>query len=258
MSSAGCRPGQALALGADAVCNANVRTSLIHIIAIDRQYEQVARWAVITTLDCLTEIVIIGLPILFISKNQIKSSKKRIVVFVFSFRLLVIGVSIGTTVTYFKYLSGSNLNIGVASTVVWQEVLLCVSLISASIPCLRTFLWAFMSTGLMTAYGNSTLNYSDGPVSHTSRQQQSVMRSQIRDEPQANGRNFQSQLRPDTHGYKVNVQAPQAVTKKNDDHRDSGEHGSVGSYGSEQYIIHHTTEFEIRRSPANEADGSPM
>lgn len=61
----------------------------------------------------------------FISKNKIKASKKRIVVFVFSFRLIAAAFSIATSITYFKYLNGSDFNIGAASTVVWQEVLLC-------------------------------------------------------------------------------------------------------------------------------------
>lgn len=183
----------------------------------------------------------------FISKNQIKASKKRIVVFVFSFRLIVAAFSIVTTVTYFKYLRGSNLNIGAAPTVVWQEVLLCFSLISASIPCLRTFLWAFMSTGLMTVYGNSTSAGSYGIGSQQSRQP-SAVRSQSRDYSQSQGRTFSSQLRPDKHGYRVDVQSQRDLSKKNDDRGDRAENGSVGSYGSEQYIIHHTTEFEVKRS----------
>ena len=185
--------------------------------------------------------------------NQIKASKKRIVVFVFSFRLLVAAFSIGTTVTYFKYLNGSDLNIGVTSTIVWQEVLLCVSLISASIPCLRTFLWAFMSTGLMTIYNNSTSPHGYGNGSHPSRLQ-SALRSQNHDDPQVQGRIFQSQLRPDRHGYKVDVRSKHGPSKTNDDHRDSAEHASVGSFGSEQYIIHHTTQFEITHSPRTDVD----
>ena len=205
----------------------------------------------ITTLDVLTEIVILALPIWFISKNQLKASKKRIIVFVFSFRLIVAALSIATTVTYFQYLRGSRLNIGAAQTIVWQEVLLCFSLVSASIPCLRTFLWAFMSTGLVTVYGNSPITTSYGLGSQHSHQQ-SAVRSQRRDHLQSEGHTFSSQLRPDRHGYKVDVRSQ---NKKDGDHRDSAEHGSVGSYGSEQYIIHHTTEFEIRRSPSTRVDG---
>ena len=194
----------------------------------------------ITTLDVVTEFVILALPVWFISKNQIKASKKRIVIFVFSFRLLVAAFSIATTFTYFKYLKGADLSIGMASTIVWQEVLLCTSLISASIPCLRSFLWAFMSTGLMTVYsnGDTSKSYAYGSPGP------SKLCSQNHDEQPAN----QSGLRPDVQGYKVDVQTGQAREKKKNDGQRASAENSIESFGSEQYIIHQTTEFAIERS----------
>lgn len=139
LSSAGCRPEEALVASVDAVCNANI-----------------ARWTVITILDGLSEIFVLAMPIWFISKNQLKASKKRIVIFVYSFRLIDIGFGIATTVSYFNFLRDGRDNIDVVPVVVWEMVTLTFSLISASFPCLRTFLWAFMSRGLMTMYGNTT------------------------------------------------------------------------------------------------------
>jgi hypothetical protein len=197
---------------------------------------------VITTLDVITEFLILALPVWFISKNQLKASKKRIVIFVFSFRLLVAAFSIATTVTYFKYLKSVDLSIGMASTIVWQEILLCTSLVSASIPCLRSFLWAFMSTGLMTVYGNGATSRSYGQGSAGP----SKIRSQNRDDQSQN----QSRLRPDVQGYDVNVQTGEAKAKermKSNGQRPSAEN-SIESFGSEQYIIHQTTEFAIERS----------
>ena len=95
------------------------------------------------------------MPIWFISKNDLKASKKRIVIFVYAFRLLVIAVSVAVATTYFNFLNNGNDNIDIAPVVAWEEVLLAFSLISASFPCLRSFLWAFMSRGLMTMYGNT-------------------------------------------------------------------------------------------------------
>jgi hypothetical protein len=109
--------------------------------------EQTARWTLITLLDGISEIFVLAMPIWFISKNQLKASKKRIVVFVYMFRLIVLAFSVATTVVYFDFLRSGRNNIGIVSAVVWEEVLLSFSIISASFPCLRTFLWAFMSRG---------------------------------------------------------------------------------------------------------------
>lgn len=68
-------------------------------------------------------------------------------VIVYIFRLIVLGFSIAVTVTYFQFLRGGRNSIGIVNAVVWEEVLLAFSIISASFPCLRTFLWAFMSRG---------------------------------------------------------------------------------------------------------------
>lgn len=95
------------------------------------------------------------MPIWFISKNDLQASKKRIVIFVYAFRLLVIGISVAVTTTYFNFLNNGDDDIDIAPVVAWEEVLLAFSLISASFPCLRSFLWAFMSRGLMTMYGNT-------------------------------------------------------------------------------------------------------
>lgn len=79
-------------------------------------------------------------------------SKKAVVIFLFSFRLVAAVLSIATTVSYFNFLHGTQDSIGLAPTVSWQEALLSSSLVAASIPCLRHFLWAFMSRGLKTMY----------------------------------------------------------------------------------------------------------
>ena len=78
-------------------------------------------------------------------KNTIKRSKKIIVVFVYSFRLVVAAFSIAMLASYLQYLDVGRESIGLAPTIAWQEVLMGFSLISASIPCLRTFVWAFYS-----------------------------------------------------------------------------------------------------------------
>lgn len=188
LSSAGCRPQEALVASVDAVCDANV-----------------ARWTVITILDGLSEIFVLAMPIWFISKNQLKASKKRIVIFVYCFRLIDIGFGIATTVSYFNFLRDGRDNIDVVPVVVWELVSLTFSLISASFPCLRTFLWAFMSRGLMTMYGNTTTisgsdmrsGNRDGNPSMQLRSMQNKSGSQVDGAREDSGEPRQARLRPE-------------------------------------------------------------
>ncbi|KAK3723475.1 hypothetical protein LTR37_001727 [Vermiconidia calcicola] len=146
----------------------------------------IARWTVITLLDVLTEISLVALPLWFVSKNNLKASKKGVVVFVYSFRLIVAALSVASSATYLKYLKRSQAtSIDAAPTVAWQEVLLGFSLISASIPCLRSFLWAFKSTGLMTVYGN----YGTGSYGDTTR----MPSDRLRDRPSPPSQNRDGQ-----------------------------------------------------------------
>ncbi|KAF7186246.1 hypothetical protein HII31_12321 [Pseudocercospora fuligena] len=200
LSSAGCHPTETLAPSTDAVCNANT-----------------ARWAVITLFDGLTELIILAMPIWFISKNQLKASKKRIVIFVYSFRLIVIAFSIATTASYFNFLKDGRNSIDISPVIAWQEVLLAFSLISASFPCLRSFLWAFMSRGLMTMYGNTTASASD-PRSHMgSMQLRSMNKSHVsRNESEAGLTTGEGRLRlrPERSEYHVDIRGDSARGQK--------------------------------------------
>ncbi|KAK3713083.1 hypothetical protein LTR37_008768 [Vermiconidia calcicola] len=233
LSSAGCRPEQSLVTDANAVCDANI-----------------ARWIVITVLDVLTEISLVALPLWFISKNNLKASKKGVVVFVYSFRLIVATLSVASSATYFEYLKRSQAtSIDAAPTIAWQEVLLGFSLISASIPCLRSFLWAFKSTGLMTIYGN----YGTGSHGDTTRmpsdrlQDRPSSPSQNRDDQQPS-RSLASRLRPERLEYRIDIRAEHRPSKKELRPCVDAESPSVKSEGSEHMIIRHTREINIKHS----------
>jgi hypothetical protein len=119
--------------------------NLGRLSSTDCSLSQAARWAVIVALEIFTELLIIGFPIWFISKNELRASKKRIVVFVYSFRVLVAALSVIGIILYIGFIRSGASNIGLVPVVVLEEVLLCMSLLTASIPCLKPFVWAFMS-----------------------------------------------------------------------------------------------------------------
>ncbi|KAK4508257.1 hypothetical protein PRZ48_001995 [Zasmidium cellare] len=227
LSSAGCHPTQVLTANVNAVCNGNT-----------------GRWAALTAMDGLTEIVILAMPIWFISKNELKASKKRIVFFVYSFRLIVIAFTIATTYSYIHFLTTGRTNIDIAPVVAWQETLLAFSLISASFPCLRSFLWAFMSRGLMTMYGNTTFLSSSGHtgVSYgASVQLRSLNKSQVsRNDSEAGESRFR--LRPDQVAYRCDVVGE---PRKKGSANLSGEGRGRRSDDSEGMIIHQETSYRV-------------
>ena len=151
-----------------------------------------------------------------------QNSKKSIIVFIFSFRLIVAAFSLATLVAYSKFFSEyTRISIGIARTVAWQEFLLCFSLMTASIPCLRTFLDAFTSTGLMTVHGRNIISCRPPGYGTSSQTQQSKSQNPTakptspkpRLRPALGHRHssgISQRLRPDRSGYKANVQAQDA------------------------------------------------
>ncbi|KAK5173808.1 uncharacterized protein LTR77_002489 [Saxophila tyrrhenica] len=234
-SSAGCRPRRSLRYGDGAMCPGAVE-----------------RWSIITTLDVITELMLICVPMYFVSKNHIKRSKKMIVVFVFSFRLLVATFSIISTVTYLKYIHHQGDATAIAPTVAWQEVLLGFSLVSASIPCLRSFLWAFMSTGLMTNYGtkaglSGVLREEGSPLSSPTANPTAPTRNTTPNEAEAaNG--LPHPLRPDRTKYNVSVQTRSRLEDRATTSSKSANTPSAGSAQSGPLVIQHTREVNVKRS----------
>ncbi|KAK0292108.1 hypothetical protein LTR91_000102 [Friedmanniomyces endolithicus] len=227
-SAVGCHPSQSLSSGSSELCR-----------------NQVARWAVISTYDVLTELLLIILPVWFASKTEISATQKRVVALAFAFRLAVAAFSIATTVTYLQFLRGGTDSVGLAPTVAWMEVTLCTSLLTASVPSLRSFLSAFLTRGTFTMYGVDTVpaNSRSGSIP-----MRSLERSALATSPNTDGEwtkgagNLESRLRPGWMEYKVDIQG----TKAWRDGRPNAESESVKSDGSEnQMIIRRQVEFEV-------------
>lgn len=209
---------------------------------------QVERWVLLTIFDSATETMILCLPTWFVSKNQIKMSKKAIIVFVFSFRLLVAAVSIASTATYLDYLIEHKDFVSIAPTVALQEVLLGFSLLSASIPCLRSFLWAFMSTGLMTVYGSMPsvhLNNSNGPPLSSPN---NLTRNKVRPSYRLAGDDSPGTLRRDITGYKCEVEADPNKSKRPSAPRRRTKDTSTESVSTNSLVIQQTKEVSVEHS----------
>lgn len=172
------------------------------------------------------------------SKTEIKATKKRVVALAFAFRLFVAGFSIATTVTYLRFLRGGVDSVGLAPTVAWMEVLLCTSLLTASVPSLRSFLSAFLTRGAFTMYGLDTAGGSSIPMGSLNRSGHASSRNA---DIKGAGK-LESRLRPGWTEYKVDAQGTKAWKAG----RTNAESDSVKSDGSEnQMIIRRQVEFEV-------------
>ena len=202
-----------------------------------------ARWKAITALDVVTEVLLLALPAWLVSRNRVKASSKRVVVLVFGFRLVVAASSLVTMSIYFRFLHSGTArdSIGLVPTVISIEAMLCASLISASIPNLRSFLWAFMSRGVLTMYGVDT---SQGGSHSASIPMHFMGRSQTDgDNPDVQHRQPGSRvdLRPEWLEYRVDVRAASRAEKP----RHTGDERSVNSDGSERMIMHRQIDFDM-------------
>ena len=119
------------------------------------------RYAIIVVTDAVIDVLLIILPAFLVWKLQMSAKLKLQVVSVFAFRLPLLVFSVLGLVRFNSSLR--DLNPGVARTgaVVYQQSELCWSLLSATVPCLKSFIRSF-DTGsgvkvnyTSNAYGSS-------------------------------------------------------------------------------------------------------
>ncbi|PCG99896.1 Hypothetical protein PENO1_050640 [Penicillium occitanis (nom. inval.)] len=102
-------------------------------------------WAAISPIDIATELVICLLPIHIVKPVQMRFSKKLTVITAFIFRILVIITTIGRLIFMRRAESLADMNTAAFATSITTQLTLCVSVMTACIPCLKPFLDAFDS-----------------------------------------------------------------------------------------------------------------
>ena len=172
---------------------------------------------------------------------------------IFSFRLAVAASSIASTIAYARF-SSSGSRLGIARTVVWQESQLALSLMTASIPCLKTFLEAFTSAGLLTVHGRNMIAYrppTRPPVSDSKSRAQTtprlpLVRPWLRSRESSS---IQRRLRPDGHDYEANVHA-HGATPDWPGARSTLQRSpeSVESFNSDRLTIQRSVEIQVEHS----------
>ncbi|KAE8449035.1 hypothetical protein EG329_008623 [Mollisiaceae sp. DMI_Dod_QoI] len=108
----------------------------------------VLRLRIVMILDIVTECIIFGLPQLFLYTFEIDNSKKLLVIAAFAFRLPLAAFSTMYLLSSTSYIESHSTGTAIVPTIVWQEIVLGYSLMSATIPCLKSFVESFTTGGV--------------------------------------------------------------------------------------------------------------
>ncbi|KAJ5538223.1 hypothetical protein N7494_007702 [Penicillium frequentans] len=116
-------------------------------------------WTAISSIDVLTEFIICLLPIFVIKPVQVSFGKKVPVVVAFASRSTLIIATIVRLVFLHSAPDSTDMTYSAFETRITTQCVLCVSLITACIPCLKPFLDAFdsgmLGVGLRKRKGGS-------------------------------------------------------------------------------------------------------
>ncbi|KAF2502798.1 hypothetical protein BU16DRAFT_19157 [Lophium mytilinum] len=120
------------------------------------------RYKVVSTLDIVTELLLVLVPVYFLSYIQMRTEFKFRVVLAFAFRLPVAVFSVLHIIALSHALRASNPGVALANVALYQQAQLGYSLISATIPTLKSFVKSF-DTGLGLQVGYSSNPSSGNP-----------------------------------------------------------------------------------------------
>ncbi|KAG6365773.1 hypothetical protein INS49_007384 [Diaporthe citri] len=102
--------------------------------------EQFLRWQIITAFDIITEILICFLPVVFVWSNTMSLCLKFQVFLAFAFRLPLIALSVAHLSLFEQYIKSASPLFEISGSLLLQQVTLTYSLISATIPNLKSFM----------------------------------------------------------------------------------------------------------------------
>ncbi|ORY19017.1 hypothetical protein BCR34DRAFT_472648 [Clohesyomyces aquaticus] len=122
-----------------------------------------ARWDIVVALDVFLELVMFVLPIYFLWGLQMAIDLKARVVLAFAFRLPLVVFTIIFLRHFTTAHRDSNPGVSVSTAIAWQQIAVAYSLISATIPCLKSFIQSFDTNfGMGDGSTEGQYNYSSG------------------------------------------------------------------------------------------------
>ncbi|OCK78851.1 hypothetical protein K432DRAFT_383549 [Lepidopterella palustris CBS 459.81] len=199
------------------------------------------RWEIVIALDVATELIFVFLPIYLVWDLQMAFDLKARVFIAFLFRLPVAAFALTFLLKFNNSLTSTNPGVAIASALTWQQAELSYSLISATIPCLKSFIQSFDTSfghGQDTSivhYGNGS---SGGQASHRATiKMTSLKTGRSMNASQSRG-SFDGPLRPDKMKNSTTIYANGEVR--------SADRSSVSSKaGSQEMIIRRDVQFDV-------------
>ncbi|KAI4716951.1 hypothetical protein E4T48_06887 [Aureobasidium sp. EXF-10727] len=112
----------------------------------------VYRWRAILAIAICIEAAVMGLPIYLVSHLRIRISKKMLVVSAFAYRMPMIAFALLYLRVYSEAVRSEERIQHLSKVIVWQQVTICYSLLSATLPFVQAFMRSFTTGG--TAFGS--------------------------------------------------------------------------------------------------------
>ncbi|KAG9538800.1 hypothetical protein KCU71_g21116, partial [Aureobasidium melanogenum] len=110
------------------------------------------RWRAILAIAICIEAAVMGLPIYLVSHLRIKASKKMLVVSAFAYRMPMIAFALLYLKAYSEAVRSEERVHHFTKVIIWQQALICYSLLSATLPFVQAFMRSFTTGG--TAFGS--------------------------------------------------------------------------------------------------------
>lgn len=125
-------------------------------------HEQYTRWQVITTFDIATDVGLSLLPGILVSRLNMPLESKIEVAFAFALRMPLIVLSVLHLYSIKQYLNSKEPQFSITNALLYQQAMLVWSIISATIPHLRSFMKVFSFQMGLTVHDPNTAT-----VNHT-------------------------------------------------------------------------------------------
>jgi hypothetical protein len=166
----------------------------------------VARYEFIVITDAITDVILVVIPAYLCWQLQMSVTLKLQVLAVFAFRLPLVALAGLFLKTWMRSLHSTNPGIQRTPAVIYQQSELCLSLMAATIPCLKSFIRSFdTGSGMKPSVGGSSNDYGSGERPDNSRRhaesyKMASMKRSTGDSPRS-----RSRVQPDDVDGKVRV-----------------------------------------------------
>ncbi|KIY03305.1 uncharacterized protein Z520_01772 [Fonsecaea multimorphosa CBS 102226] len=206
----------------------------------------VPRWEAIGILDALTEVAMVAMVLALLWGLKMKPGRKTQIVAAFAFRLGIISFAAVHVWDQRNFTVRPNTGVRLAAPIVFQQIELCYSLLSCTIPNLKSFLLNFDTTIGMTLDPATTRSYGvTNPHSATTSFRMKPLRSRNGDKTPGSG--AAPLFRPDEVEYNATVSRNDPPNMNEAASSISRDNQSDRSKGSQEMIIRREVAWTVHQ-----------